>query len=122
MKNWHPEAGLLAKLRYFWWWVVRRWETEICRRCGCPVRFVWHAPTPLWLAASGYPDKGGCLCMPCFDGLMERAGMMPTWEVADRDWPSCHGHPCPHEETMLFQRGEIEKLWNQLQQLRAEGR
>lgn len=67
----------MATLRGMYWWLVRRYETELCQHCGRPVRVVFHAPDDIWEAATGYaryPDgesAPGVLCPPCLDVLAE---------------------------------------------------
>lgn len=70
-----------ALFRAFYWVVLRRWETEICRKCGRPVRVVWWCfDDALWTAATGHekpPGReaaGGVRCIPCFDADAKAAG------------------------------------------------
>lgn len=49
----------MATLRTLYWWIIRRYETELCQHCGGPVRIVYHAPDEIWEAVTGnvrYPD------------------------------------------------------------------
>lgn len=70
-----------ALSRAFYWVIVRRWETEICRKCGRPVRVVWWChDDALWAAATGN-DKppgresaAGIRCIYCFDSEAKDAG------------------------------------------------
>lgn len=67
----------MATVRGMYWWLVRRYETELCQRCGRPVRVVFHAPDDLWELATGcvrVPDgesAPGVLCPACVDDLVE---------------------------------------------------
>jgi hypothetical protein len=88
--------------------VLRGHETEICYRCGRGVDVVWHAPDELFWRVNG--SDVGCLCVGCFDLMAEQQGLVLFWEVAAGEWPTCAGVPCPHEETMLIQRAQIERL------------
>lgn len=67
-----------------WYWIfVRRWETEICSRCGRPVARCtdswWQAPDALWLEVNG--GLGGVLCPPCFTKACRRAGYSVSWRA-----------------------------------------
>ena len=76
-KRWRADRRRLARLRALYWIIVRQHETELCERCGAPVRVVFHAPDDLWELATGYarfPDgeaAPGVLCPPCVDDLVE---------------------------------------------------
>lgn len=72
----------VARLRAFYWVVIRRWETEICGKCGRPVRVVWWChDDALWTAAtgnekpSGREAAGGVRCIVCFDRAARMAGV-----------------------------------------------
>jgi hypothetical protein len=88
-KSWHPESTLAAKLRCIYWSVGRGYDTEVCARCGRPVRLVFHCPDWLWETCAGFdfstarsPDGeagGGCLCPRCVDELVTRAYTFPRW-------------------------------------------
>jgi hypothetical protein len=63
-----------AKARAFYWSVIRRWETEICMKCGRPVRVVWWChDSALWTRITGNPkppgseSAAGIWCIYCFD-------------------------------------------------------
>lgn len=66
-----------AKARIVYWILIRRYETELCQRCGNPVGVVFHAPDDLWELATGWPrfpdgeSAPGVLCPPCVDALVE---------------------------------------------------
>jgi len=34
-------------------------KSEICQKCGGPIRFVWHAPDSLWRDVTGFKDGNG---------------------------------------------------------------
>lgn len=81
-----------ATMRCLYWWIVRRWETELCQHCGRPVRIVYHAPDAIWEAVTGrarHPDghaAPGILCPPCFDDLAEAKGLpYLRWTCATSD-------------------------------------
>lgn len=67
----------MATLRGLYWWLVRRYEIELCQHCGRPVRIVFHVPDVVWTAAIGcerFPDgeaAPGVLCPACVDELAE---------------------------------------------------
>lgn len=78
-----------ACLRAIWHGVVRRYDCEICLRCGRPVMehtgSWWHAPDDLWALAGG--DPFGVLCPPCFTELLDQHGVNVHWEPApDERW------------------------------------
>lgn len=68
-----------ARLRALYWVLVRGWDTEICGRCGGPVRVVFHAPDWIWETVTGHARSPGgeaapgCLCIPCVDQLYAAA-------------------------------------------------
>lgn len=92
-KHWHPSHKRLARLRALYWTLIRRHETEICARCGSPVRVVFHVPDAIWAAATGYghrfPDgqaAPGVLCIPCVSDLAKEAGIpFLRWTCATDD-------------------------------------
>jgi hypothetical protein len=69
--------NLAAALRTIYWWLIRRYELELCQHCGRPVRVVFHVPDDIWELATGCarrPDgeaAPGVLCPPCVDELVE---------------------------------------------------
>lgn len=87
VKFWHPQVQPLARLRALYWWLIRRWDAEICGRCGRPVALVFHVPDALWMESCGFDHApGGVLCVACFDSL---AGRHLFWT-------------CSREETVLY--------------------
>ena len=76
-KHWHPEAGLLARLRALAW-ILLGYEYEICGLCGGRVDVVWTASDGDWQDLSGFED-GGVLCVGCFDTQAERRGRYLRW-------------------------------------------
>lgn len=72
-----PRHFRLARLRAFYWAVLRRYETELCQRCGGRVRVVFHVPDAIWEEVTGNARSeggeagGGVLCVPCVDELYE---------------------------------------------------
>jgi hypothetical protein len=87
-------AGLVARLREFYWRRLRRWETEICQWCGGRVRIVWTASDEDWLRVMGH--DGGVLCVFCFEGAMEEQGRFIRWVPTPLD--TIHGRaPEPGE-------------------------
>ena len=84
-KGWHRRSRRLARLRALYWVLVRGHDSEICARCGGPVRVVFHVPDAIWEAASGFLNAArspggesgaGVLCIPCVDDLAHEAGLM----------------------------------------------
>lgn len=67
----------MATLRGIYWWLIRRYRTELCQQCGRPVRIVYRAPDDLWELATGcarHPSgesAPGVLCPACFDDLVD---------------------------------------------------
>jgi hypothetical protein len=88
-KSWHPEVTFAAKARALYWSLVRGYDTEICARCGRPVRLVFHCPDVLWEMCAGFAFStarspggeagGGCLCPHCVDELVSREHSFPRW-------------------------------------------
>jgi hypothetical protein len=83
-KHWHPGARRLARWRSLYWTLLRRWDSEICARCGSPVRVVFHVPDAIWECAAGFAvtkrDPGGeaapgVLCVSCVTDLAREAGL-----------------------------------------------
>lgn len=78
-KAWRQDARRLARVRALYWVLIRGWDSEICARCGGPVRVVFHAPDWIWEVVTGfarYPSgeaAPGCLCVPCVDDLYDAA-------------------------------------------------
>lgn len=87
--GWHPDALRLARARALYWTLVRGHDSEICLRCGAPVRVVYWAPDELWERCSGFEyaarngsEAGsGVLCPYCLDAL---AGW-PLYWTCSRD-------------------------------------
>lgn len=95
-KSWHPEATLAAKLRGVYWMIGRGHDSELCARCGRPVRLVFHCPDHLWETCAGFSFStarspggeagGGCLCPHCVDDLVTRhEGNFPRWTFTLND-------------------------------------
>jgi hypothetical protein len=92
-KHWHPTALRLARLRWLYWVLIRGWDSEICGRCGGPVKVVFHVPDAIWEAVTGYGGRSpggesapGILCVPCVDDLAEEAGLpFLRWTCATDD-------------------------------------
>jgi len=91
-KKWRPDRKRLARLRAFYWIVVRNYETELCERCGGPVGVVFHAPDWIWELATGYarfPDgeaAPGCLCIKCVDDVVDpKLDTYLRWTCATSD-------------------------------------
>lgn len=80
-RHWRADRKRLARLRSLYWILVRNYETEICQRCGGPVRVVFHAPDAIWQTVTGHAryESGesapGVLCPPCVDDLADEAGL-----------------------------------------------
>lgn len=93
-KTLQPGHLRTARLRLFWWHVVRRYESELCQRCGGPVRLVFHVPDALWEQITGGSRSPGgeaapgVLCPPCVDELatqrLGRGGFL-RWTCAADD-------------------------------------
>lgn len=86
--------NLAATMRALYWMLVRRYETELCQHCGCPVAIVYHAPDAIWGAVTGLarqPDgeaAPGILCPTCLSDLAQDAGLpFLRWTCATTDWP-----------------------------------
>lgn len=107
-KSWREDRRWYARLRALYLIVVKRHETEICCRCGGPVGSVFHLPDPLWWRINGQDD--GVLCIGCVESIARDQEIYLCWEATEDEWPSCSGSPCPHEETMLIQRAELDRL------------
>jgi hypothetical protein len=64
----------------------------ICRRCGGPNVWSWHAPSPVWNAVMRADDdlehNGlSIICPPCFADLAEGKGFpRAIWHFAPHDW------------------------------------
>lgn len=111
-KGWHPNRRKLARLRATYWVLIRNYETEICARCGGPVRLVYHVPDELWMRYCGFPNPPwGVLCPGCFADLAEESGTWMAWECAEGNYPSCAGSPCAHQEAMLVIAGQRDDIW-----------
>lgn len=87
----HPTRRL-ARARHLYWVLVRGWDSEICGRCGGPVRVVFHAPDAIWETVTGLARSpggeaaGGILCVPCVDDLYgTSAGGFLRWTCAADD-------------------------------------
>jgi hypothetical protein len=87
-KGWHPKRKRLARLRSFYWTLFRLHETEICARCGGPVKLCFHVPDAIWKAHAGFAqtkrDSGGesapgVLCPGCFTDLAAENGAHCLW-------------------------------------------
>jgi hypothetical protein len=65
----------VALLRALWHGHVRRYDAEICHKCGRPVGLVWWCHDDLlWEKVTGKPkpfgsreSAGGIFCITCFD-------------------------------------------------------
>jgi hypothetical protein len=72
-----PGHKRLAKMRLLYWLLIRRYETELCQRCGGPVRLVFHVPDAIWEAVTGFARSpggecgAGVLCPACVDELYD---------------------------------------------------
>jgi hypothetical protein len=55
----------LVLIPALYWRHVRRYEFEVCHRCGHPVGLVWRTSDDLWRQVMGH--SGGVLCVRCFD-------------------------------------------------------
>lgn len=78
-KNWHPAAGLIARIRASVL-ILLGHETEICALCGGKVEVVWWCEShDLWTRLTGWSDGQGIVCISCFDELAERDGVILQW-------------------------------------------
>jgi len=92
-KTWHPTRLRFAVLRYLYWTLIRGYECETCRRCGGPVRVVFHVPDGIWETVTGYGPRSpggesapGVLCPPCVSDLAKQAGLpFLRWTCATDD-------------------------------------
>ena len=74
--------GPAAKVRWFYWRHVRRYDYEVCHRCGRPVMRSmswWHADDLLWVRAGG--GHYGILCPPCFTVEAAASGIPVHWKA-----------------------------------------
>lgn len=81
-----------ATARALYWMLVRRWDTELCRHCGRPVRIVYHAPDAIWEAVTGSARSPGgeaapgILCPACLsEGALAVALPFLRWTCATDD-------------------------------------
>ena len=86
------EPVRFARLRLIWWYIVRRYESELCQRCGRPVGLVFHAPDAIWERITGEARSpggeagGGVLCPYCVDDLATAKGLpFLRWTCATDD-------------------------------------
>ena len=79
-----------AKVRWVYWRHLRRYDGEVCHRCGRPVarstNSWWHADDPLWIDVSG---SFGILCPPCFHDLARAQGRMVFFIASE--WSAAGG-------------------------------
>jgi hypothetical protein len=85
-----------AAIRAAWWWLIRRYPSEICL-CGRPVGqwigdTYWHADNALWNGVMGWPgweqELGeyaylgvpGTRCPRCFTERARKKGVHVHWE------------------------------------------
>lgn len=71
-----------ARLRFLYWRWARRYETELCLRCGGPYYKQigdtwWHAPDGLWRYVEG--GTGGLRCPRCFTADCRARGILVYW-------------------------------------------
>lgn len=71
-------GGFLAKLRAFWWTIIRNHDGELCYDCGRPYELWWCTSSELWSRVTGYATNGLC-CPRCFDRRAERHGIVIEW-------------------------------------------
>lgn len=70
-----------ARFRLFYWCVLHQYESELCQRCGGPVRLVFHVPDAIWERITGHARSPGgeaapgVLCPQCVDVLAEEVGL-----------------------------------------------
>jgi hypothetical protein len=73
----------LRAMRRVYWRHVRRYDGEICDRCGRPVGRCtgswWCAPDALWRDLNG--GFAGVMCPPCFTAAAESVGIFVHWEA-----------------------------------------
>lgn len=81
-----------ARIRAAYWYIVRRYDSEVCQRCGRPVGVVFHVPDAVWEVVTGharFPDgeaAPGILCIRCVNELYaERAHDFLRWTCATDD-------------------------------------
>jgi len=75
-----------AMLVGFYYYIVKRHETEICQRCGHPVYVVyWVDDQALWNSVMGH--DGGVLCPRCFDDAVWSKNHGVRWIVVPFESP-----------------------------------
>lgn len=68
----------MRNIRVFWWRRIRRWDGELCQRCGRKYfATIWSSPDELWDEL--VRDRFRLLCPACFDGLAITAGILLRW-------------------------------------------
>lgn len=76
----HFSGGLIARLRAFYYYIIRRYQFEICGQCGRSFPIVWWAiDDETWLRVNG--AQNGSMCVPCFDRKAQEMGIHLRWEA-----------------------------------------
>lgn len=83
----HFEGGLLAQARAVYWTLIRRWDSEICKRCGRRVGAHtgswWHADEALWKKVM--VEDYHVVCPPCFTAAAREHGILVCYHAIDSD-------------------------------------
>ncbi|MET0601373.1 MAG: hypothetical protein ABW167_05230 [Baekduia sp.] len=83
----HFHGGLLAQARAVYWTLIRRWETEICQRCGRRVGphtgSWWHAAEELWKKVM--VEDHHVVCPPCFSTAAREHGILVCYLAIEGD-------------------------------------
>lgn len=78
-------ASRAAKARAFYWYLIRRYECEICMDCGRRVGVHtgswWHADEALWEVIVG--DPSAVMCPPCFTLRGDDLGIAVKWVAVE---------------------------------------
>jgi hypothetical protein len=76
-----------ARLRGFYWAIIRGWDAELCQECGRPVRTVWWCHDDwLWEKVTGdakpagsRESAAGIFCITCFDAAARKVCGWVEW-------------------------------------------
>lgn len=84
--RWHPRGPWWARLRRGCWYVLLRYDTELCDACGGRVRSAWWAEDGAWEpayeAATGTARGGsGLLCERCYERGARSLGWRVEWRA-----------------------------------------
>jgi hypothetical protein len=95
LKSWR---GAIARIKSFYWYVLRGYKYEVCDDCGAKIGVVWTALDKDWMEIVGHP--GGLLCVHCFDRELRDRGEFVRW-VPVRG---------PESELLALTRDQLEAI------------